>query len=188
MTVEKAVDRFLEDFDHLAYSYFGISVSGEGSKSFSGVTLGLTPMERELGLELLLRLKSSLGSWVSKANIYMRRSTSPSSIYYSENVSKKTVTIIVTTQESFMRDTKEESKETISVLNFLKDNIALVYEYIDKAIELREPISYSGMLRVTVDGTTREGVNLRSRKVERSRVTQFIEEVANGYRGNREQR
>lgn len=69
---------------------------------------------------------------------------------------------------------------TNSVLQFLRENIDLVYEYINKANAYGEPLSYSGMLRLMVEGTTREGVNLRSRGVERSKVTKFIEEVANG--------
>ena len=68
---------------------------------------------------------------------------------------------------------------TNSVLNFLKNNIDLVYEYINKAREYREPLSYSGMLRLTISGETKEGVRLNSRMVERSRLTEFIEEVAN---------
>lgn len=67
---------------------------------------------------------------------------------------------------------------TNSVLTFLKENINLVYEYINKAREYEEPLSYSGMLRLTISGDTKEGVKLNSRMVERSKLTKFIEEVA----------
>lgn len=74
---------------------------------------------------------------------------------------------------------EETSMETKSVMNFLRENKHLIYEYANKAKELGEPLSYSGMLRITVEGTTKEGVNLRSRKVKRSVITQYIEEVLN---------
>lgn len=78
-------------------------------------------------------------------------------------------------------DNRKNDKEfcTNSVLQFLKENKYLVEEYIEKATLLGEPISYSGMLRLTVDGDTRDGVKLRSRMVERVKVTKYIEEVAN---------
>ena len=77
-----------------------------------------------------------------------------------------------------MNSKKDKEFCTNSVLQFLKENKYLIEEYIEKATRLGEPISYSGMLRLTVDGDTRDGVKLRSRMVERSRVTKYIEEVA----------
>lgn len=75
---------------------------------------------------------------------------------------------------------------TNAAMNFLKENIYLVYEYIERAKEYGEPLSYSGMLRITISGTTKEGINLKSRMVERSKITEFIEEVADGRYNGRE--
>ena len=82
---------------------------------------------------------------------------------------------------------KDEKKEycTNSVLNFLNESPELVYEYLDDANREGRTISYSDMLRVILNGTTKEGVNFASRFIVRSKITNYLEGVNNEYRARK---
>lgn len=82
---------------------------------------------------------------------------------------------------------KDEKKEycTNSVLNFLKESPELVYEYLYDANREGRTISYSDMLRVILNGTTKEGVNFASRFIVRSKITNYLEGVNNEYRARK---
>jgi hypothetical protein len=82
---------------------------------------------------------------------------------------------------------KDEKKEyyTNSVLNFLKESPELVYEYLDDANGEGRTVSYSDMLRVILNGTTKEGVNFASRFVVRGKITKYLEGVNNEYRARK---
>lgn len=82
---------------------------------------------------------------------------------------------------------KDEKKEycTNSVLNFLKESPELVYEYLNDANREGRTISYSDMLRVILNGTTKEGVNFASRFIVRSKITNYLEGVNNEYRARK---
>lgn len=75
MTVEKALKRFLEDFDMSSYVYYHITDKGNGSKCKLGGMVeseNLSMEETESGLEFMLRVKSAVGGWVREINLYNR--------------------------------------------------------------------------------------------------------------------
>ena len=83
-----------------------------------------------------------------------------------------------------MKDKKKEYY-TNSVLNFLKESPELVYEYLDDANGEGRTVSYSDMLRVILNGTTKEDVNFASRFVVRGKITKYLEGVNNEYRARK---
>ena len=82
---------------------------------------------------------------------------------------------------------KDEKKEycTNSVLNFLKESPELVYKYLHHPNRQGRTVSYSDMLRVILNRTTKEGVNFASRFVVRGKITNYLEGVNNEYRARK---
>lgn len=68
------------------------------------------------------------------------------------------------------------NKETESVINFLKENpqvISSLYEKVKGKPSYL--LSYSGLLQTEkLDGTTRDGVNFKSSKIQRALVSEYI--------------
>lgn len=72
---------------------------------------------------------------------------------------------------------KELNKETVSVINFLEDNKNLLdsFYYELKQSQSLHYLSYSLLLSSNrLSGTTKEGVNFASSRVQRSEVTNYI--------------
>lgn len=70
-----------------------------------------------------------------------------------------------------------ENAETTSVINFLKENIDVLENYFKKLYKENNlcTLSYSGLLiDCKLSGTTKEGVDFQSSKVQRSIVSSYI--------------
>ena len=96
MTVSKAVERLAEDFDLFAYSHFGYSLNKCSKCPAGGMakSLSLSLQERELGIELLLRLSSALKRKITSVNIYIRATEFTKVSYVEDGEDSVTIAII----------------------------------------------------------------------------------------------